>query len=1523
MDEEDLGREAIEHHTVAGGSPHTIVVGMGASAGGLEAFSEFFRHMPADSGLSFVLVQHLDPNHASIMPELLAKDTSMPVSQVQDQTPVQPNHVYVIPPNATMSIESEVLSVSKPAEPRGRRMAIDAFFTSLAEDLGHRAVCIVLSGTGSDGTLGLRAIKEHGGLAIAQAAEGARYDSMPRSAIATRLVDFVLPTSEMPTRLLEYARHVREHGARASGEAVRDEDTDYIGRICGLLHRRTGHDFSQYKKGTVMRRLQRRMRVLQIDNLADYDDRMRADPNEADELFRDLLISVTQFFRDAEAYAALTSHVLPHIVPADDPDRVVRVWVPGCATGEEAYSIAMLLSEQMQGMEKPPRVQIFATDIDEQALELARLGRYPEGVVEQVPADRLERYFERDGNVYVVSRFVREMCIFSPHNVIKDPPFSSLDLISCRNVLIYLENELQRKLLPVFHYALRPGRFLLLGPTENIAAHSNLFRVVDKRAHLYQSQETAVRSLVEFPLARGWQRTGRPTPAEPTRAPRESTALRALEHALLEEFAPASVVVNERGEIAYFLGRCGKFLAPQPGAPSNNLIDQAREGLKLALRTALFRSVKDHAQVVIDRVMVQTNGHIEPIRLVVRPLPEAAGDQPLFVAIFHETAPVAEPSPLTTLSSMDDESLARQLDQELHQTREHLQATVEEMEAGHEELKSSNEELLSMNEELQSSNEQLQTSKEELQSVNEELGTVNAELSKKVEELDRANSDLQNLFQSTRIATVFLDGNLRIKRFTAAATEVFNIIDSDIGRRITDFAPRFAGVDVGHEVRTVLSTLVPRTCDVQSPDDGRFFVMRLYPYRTVSNVIAGVVMTFVDVTDVTIAQRDRSRLAAIVEGSQDCIIGKDLDGSVTSWNAAAERLFGYSAAEIVGRPITLIIPSDQLSHWDATLAQLRRGNDVQPVDTVRLDGRGQRIELHVAYSLIRDQRGQVTGIASIGRDVRPLKLIEAQAVQRAAELQAVMEAVPAVVWIAHDREANHITGNRESYRLLRMPRGSNQSITADSGERPTHFRVMKHGRELTGDELPVQRTSRTGRPLRQWEHDVVFDDGNVLHVLGNVEPLFDAQGTPSGAVAAFIDVSELKQSREKLDQATRELQQHIAELEAARQLAVEASQAKDRVLAVLSHEMRTPLTPVLMAVQMAMRRKSEFPEDFHKTLDMIERNVSLESRLIDDLLDLNKLARGALTLERRPVELARAIADAVEICASDARARQVEVRMHAEPGIWIHADPARLNQILWNLLRNAIQHSPASSQVGIVGRRGPDGEAVIDVSDQGEGLDPARLNRIFDAFERVGNPFGEAPHGLGIGLSICKSLVLLHGGTITAHSAGRGLGARFTVTLPQATGSDGVTDSPVRAPSAASQGLGSHRGRKILLVEDDVDSAETTAALLAAQGLEVTIAASMQDALAKTAAGHFDLLISDLGLPDGDGHRLLRTLRERGHNLPAVAISGYGMEQDVADSVSAGYSAHLTKPIGITLLETAIADALASRSNSDGHESSH
>ncbi len=826
------------------GSPEEcLIVAIGASAGGLEAFEGFFKHMPADSGLAFAIVQHLAPDVKSALPELLTKYARMPVEQVRDSTKVLPNRVYVIAPNSTLTVKDGVFRVKVPSEPAGHRTPIDSLFRSVAEDRGENAVCIMLSGNGTDGTLGLRAIKEHGGMAMAQTLESAKYDAILRSAIATGLVDHVLPVEEMPAKLLEYASHLRSLNG-GTPNSIQEQLGTHMATIHRLLQSSAGHDFSEYKENTIARRLERRMKISQIETVEQYVAVLERQPQEVNQLFKDLLIGVTQFFRDPEAFDALHREVIPKLFEGKDADTTVRVCVIGCSSGEEAYSIGMLLCEYVSTLHNRPKIKIFATDIDERGLETARKGGYPESVAEQVGPARLQRFFTRRDSGYQVKRELREMCIFSSHSFVKDPPFSRLDLISCRNVMIYLGLDLQQKIIPLFHYALRSGGYLFLGPAENATSHRELFQPVDKKNRIFLRKESLPRLAIRFPLSE----ISRPTPPGGRQPKTEDQKFaKQLERIILQRFGPACVTVRENGDAVYFSGRISRYLEQPAGSPETNVVHMAREGLGTFIRTALHKAVTSGERVVQKNVQIQTNGVAGYIDLTVEPL-TAFNDASLFMIVFEEVVPASSPEHgPSSASRADAEETIRYLESELRSSQEHLQATTEELET-------SNEELRSANEEYQSTNEELETSKEELQSFNEELETVNSELNRKVAELDHSNSDLQNLLDSTHIATIFLDRDLHIKNFTPAIESVFRLISSDIGRPITDLAAQFAELNLVEDIKEVLGTLSPRELELTGVQ-GRHYLMRILPYRTIHHVIDGVVITFVDVTQLKEAEQ--------------------------------------------------------------------------------------------------------------------------------------------------------------------------------------------------------------------------------------------------------------------------------------------------------------------------------------------------------------------------------------------------------------------------------------------------------------------------------------------------------------------------------------------------------------------------------------------------------------------------------------------------------------------------------------------
>jgi two-component system, chemotaxis family, CheB/CheR fusion protein len=843
------------------------IVGIGASAGGLAAFEAFFSGVPTatDPGMAFVLVQHLAPDHKSILTDLIRRYTRMQVFEVEDGMQVLPNCAYIIPPNRDMAFLNGALQLIEPASPRGKRMPIDFFFRSLALDQRERAICIVLSGTGSDGTLGVRAIKGEGGMAMAQTPASTEYDGMPRSALATGLVDYELPPAEMPAQLIVYVAHAFGKFRRPVTSPPAQSDTT-LKKIFILLRVQTGHDFSLYKPSTISRRIERRMAIHQIETMDGYVKYMQQTPAEVEALFRDLLIGVTNFFRDPAAFSAMEAEIIPKLFAAKPADGVIRAWSPGCATGEEAYSLAILLAERQEMLKKSYKMQVFATDIDSQAIATARAGIYPASIAADISPERLARFFtaEPDGSTYRIHKSIRDMLVFSEQDVIKDPPFSRLDLISCRNLLIYMGAALQKKLIPLFHYALNPGGFLFLGTSETVGESLDLFAVLDRKMKLYQrkddfhSAQSPVLGGFAPPLAA--TDTAFSPASRKTAGPAKLPLREVTEQALLQQIAPAAALVNAHGDIFYLHGRTGMYLEPACGETGvMNILKMARQGLRHELVTALHKVAMTREIVCCPALRVKTNGDFTRVNLTVRPVatgPAQTIDTLLYLVTLEEAqafeSKQQQASAISGARAPDTDTGAAiaALKQELRTKEEYLQSTNEELETSNEELKSANEEMQSINEELQSTNEELETSKEELQSVNEELATVNAELQTKVADLSRANNDMNNLLAGTGIGTVFVDLRLCILRFTPAITKIINLIQSDIGRPMSHIVSNLAGYDhLAEDMQAVLDTLVSKELEVQTKT-GAWYTMRIQPYRTLDNVIEGAVITFVDITRV-------------------------------------------------------------------------------------------------------------------------------------------------------------------------------------------------------------------------------------------------------------------------------------------------------------------------------------------------------------------------------------------------------------------------------------------------------------------------------------------------------------------------------------------------------------------------------------------------------------------------------------------------------------------------------------------------
>jgi len=895
------------------------VVGIGASAGGLKALLTFFKHMPSGTGMAFVVVIHLSPKHESSLDVVLQNATRMPVIQVTGSTRIERDHIYVITPNNQLTLQDGVLEVADATRKDGRSASIDLFFRSLAAAHNEHAVAIVLSGTGADGAVGLKNVKEHGGITMAQQPQDAEYDAMPRNAVGTGVVDFVLPAAEMPKRLLQVWQNMQHislpaeaPAAPSTPETMRHDEA--LGDILGMLRVRTGHDFNPYKRATVLRRIERRLQVNQLRDLPTYRAFLHDHPAETRALLKDMLISVTNFFRDREAFDALEKEVIPALFEGKTGSDQVRAWVAGCATGEEAYSIAMLLCEHAQEMSTPPEVQVFATDIDEDAIEFARAAMYPESIAADVPSSRLHRFFVKEGGGYRVQKSLRELVMFASHNLLKDPPFSRLDLAACRNLLIYLNRDIQRRVLEVFHFSLRPRGFLFLGSSESVDEAADAFVPVDK-AHRIFLPQPHVRTVAVIP-------TPDALPGGPPHAPlytvpqtqRRTGAFADLHQSLLEHYAPPSVVVNDHYEILHLSENAGRFLQFTGGEPSLNLMNVVNPELRLELRAGLFQALQS-MKSVSTRATTHDDGKPSQVHVTIHPVSDAAGARSYLLVLFDRQAP-EERGDGAAESATERLPLMDQIEAELTSTKEQLRTTIEQYETQNEELKASNEELQAINEELRSATEELETSKEELQSINEELTTVNQELKNKIDETTSINNDLQNFIGSTEIGVMFVDRGMRLMRFTPPARELFNVIASDVGRPLMDITHRLDYPELESDIHAVFETLRVVEREVTGATQ-RHYIARLLPYRTAEHRIDGAVLTFIDITSRKDAEerlrRSENWMRFVVESVKDyAIVTTDTAGRINGWNAGAQRVFGWAQDEIAGKAIeVLFTPEDR------------------------------------------------------------------------------------------------------------------------------------------------------------------------------------------------------------------------------------------------------------------------------------------------------------------------------------------------------------------------------------------------------------------------------------------------------------------------------------------------------------------------------------------------------------------------------------------------------------------------------------
>jgi two-component system, chemotaxis family, CheB/CheR fusion protein len=1365
------------------------VVGIGASAGGIQALLNLFENMPNDCGMAFVVIMHLSPKHESHIDKILQNVTKIPVLQVTHPVAIERNHIYVIPPALDLSMNDGYLRLQLPERERGPQVAIDLFFRTLADVHHSHALGIVLSGTGADGSVGLSRIKEQGGITLAQMPEDAEYDSMPASAIETGMVDIVLPVAEMPQRLVELSQNLQlllarkdplsplsvieqndapdgelEH-AQAHTQSKPNELA--LREILAALRARTGHDFRHYKQATVLRRIERRMQVNALRDMPSYSHHLQSHPEETPSLLADMLIGVTNFFRDREAFEALERDIIPALFEQklNSDEKSLRVWSAACSTGEEAYSLGMLLADQAEvsGVRGDIQLQVFATDIDDRALETARAGIYPEAIVTDVPPSRLRQYFLKEQNHFRMQKELRERILFARHNILRDPPFSRLDLISCRNLMIYLDRDIQIEVLRMFHFALNPGGYLFLGSSETADACSQFFTPVDKKNRIYRAKEVGS-SLRRTPTGsfQGFALSTPPRPPlnEPYRRSKKFSFADVHQRAL-EQYAPPSVIVNHDAEIVHMSDKAGSFLRYVGGEPSLNLTTLIHPQLRLELRTALYQATHTGKSVEARRVRLERDGRNFYVNMVVRPFRDNEAGSEYMLVLFDEVEACMDSSTLEHPDTKD--SVLTQLEAELQQTKEQLQITMEHSETSTEELRASNEELQAINEELRSATEELETSKEELQSINEELTTVNFELKAKVDETSKINDDLQNLISSTDIATVFVDRKMRIKWFTPRARDIFNVIGNDAGRSLFDITHRLNYPLLHQDAAEAFEDLHLVEREICNRDGDRWYLARFLPYRTLDDRIQGAVLTFIDVTDRRRAEEKlhdgEAHMRLLAQSTKGyAIITLDCAGVITTWNRGAEAIFGYTETEAIGRSVDML-------YTDA------------------------------------------------------------------------------------DRKAGVPEAERK--------------------------RALKQG-QASDERWHLRR------------------DGSQCFFSGLVNPLVDHDGTVSGFAKIARDLTEERQ--QNVEQQSELESIHAANLQ------------KDQFFAVLSHELKHPLNLIQLNTDLVARSQAaKSSPGLRKATQSIQNAVRSQSRIIDDLMDVSRIRTGKLKLQFSTLHYQDVLKGIEAVFGPLAQADDVTFEtFEPEQPVFIHADPTRLEQIIWNLLNNAGKFTKGGDRICMQLEREGD-QARLDVIDTGEGISADFLPKVFDMFGQAEMHHAQrSKHGLGIGLALVKQLVEAHGGRIEAHSEGLGRGAQFSVWLPI------HMQTELALGEIADAGDGGLAGIRILLVDDSPDILETMYELLESEGAKVTTADGGARGIKLAEQAAFDVIVSDIGMPEVDGHKMMTAIRNGSTNAetPSIALTGYGTLRDVENAKAAGFTLHLRKPIDLQALIDAVTQAV-------------
>ena len=1455
------------------------VVGLGASAGGLQAYSAFLDAAPSDTGAAFVLVHHVDPDHKSLMADLLAKHTEMPVVLAVDQTPVQADHVYVIPPNSYLEIKNGVLHLSEPTDRRGTRLPIDLFLRSLAKDLGQNAIAVILSGTGSDGSAAIREIKEQGGIVLVQDPAEAPHDGMPRSAIATGATDHVVAVAEMPDIITSYVRHPFVQNGSAK-KVLGENAKGSLEQIIAVLKAHSPINFDFYKDGTLLRRIERRMALRHMENSGDYLALLKDSAEEAQNLCADLLISVTSFFRDPDAFDHLEKTVLEELVKSHNPGQPVRIWVPGCATGEEAYSLAMLVIEKISTLRKDVKLRIFASDVDERALTVARNGVYPDSIAEDVSAARLRRFFTKEDHSYRVTPELRDAVVFANQNILADAPFSKLDLISCRNLMIYLTPNAQERVIQMFHFALNDGGVLFLGMSETTGNHEALFEPLSKKHRVYKRVGTTRSRAFDFPIV---QRPYANAGLVPTRSQYKAAGNKLAELSqslLVQHYAPAAVLIDAQSEALYFVGPTDKYLRVPSGETSRDLLAMTRQGLRARLSSAV-RAARTQDAVISERATITRGGDRVDVTIQVHPV--TLDEAKLFLVTFAD-------EPMTAVIPASDEpnvEVNRQLEQELETTRVDLRTTIRDYELSTEELKAVNEEAMSTNEEFQSTNEELETSKEELQSLKEELTTLNTQLQQKIDDERRLSDDLNNLLASSGIATLFLDTEFKIMRFTPATRELFNLITKDIGRSFGDITGRVNDPDLLKDAETVLETLVPVECEVEC-EDARWFVRRVLPYRTQDGKINGVVVTFSEISDIKTLQRETSAARkfaeSIVATLREPLLVLDGTFSIISASQSFHRVFATDVAEVVGKDLFSI----QNRQWDAP--QLRELlEDVLPKKTavesyeVTLDvgNLGQRDMLLNARKMEEGPGGSGLILLAV-EDITERNQSQRDILDREARLSAILDAAPeAILTINEGGIVGTFSPGAEDILGFRADEviGHNVNMLMPEPDRSRHDGYLEHYLK-TGEKKIIG----VGR-----EMDAGRKDGSRVPIRLTVSEL-ELDGAPH-----FLGIlHDLTLDRKRQ-----------AELQRAQKM-----EAVGQLTGGLAHDFNNLLTVVIGNLELLEMRTDDtkLHELINEALEASNLGAALTSQLLSfsrsqslapEHVALNDLVNTMLPILERTLDEQISIETSL---ADD---------LHATL-----ADPGQIESAILNLAINARDAMPdggkltvetrnvaldadyAAAQVDVM----PGDYVCLSVTDTGVGMTPQTQSQVFEPFFTTKGPGA----GSGLGLSMVYGFAKQSGGHVVIYSE-VGQGTTVNLFLPTHVA---VAHASGEAKPANVTAAG---GELILVVEDDPKVLRLTVIRLEELGYQVIAATNGPKAMSILKQRlDIDLVLSDVVMPGGmTGFDVADQALALRPALKILLATGYAKGVEPTDAATAK-AAHriLRKPYGMKELARTLRELL-------------